>query len=415
MDIQGKQVAIIGLARSGQAAARLAAGRGAAVRVSDAGPEARMPAEFVSWLRAGGIAAEFGGHTGEFIQGADLLVVSPGVRVDAEILRQAVIMGIPVVGELEFASWFCPCPTIAVTGSNGKSTVSTLIGLVLNEAGHHAVVCGNIGRPFSEAVGELTGESFAVIEASSFQLEWIEQFRPKVAVLLNISQNHLDRHKDMAEYISAKAKMFQYQTRDDFAVLNRTSRECVALAGGLRAPVTWFPRDPAANPNHEAVRAVMSCLSVEAGAYDRVFAQFKGLTHRLEHVRTVRGVEFINDSKSTTAEAARWALDRVQKPIVWICGGKDKGIDFSVLRVEAAAKVKAIVAIGEARAKIEATFKDACRVVPCSTLDEAVRTAQSIADQGDCVLLSPMCASFDMFKDFEHRGDVFKQIVGELR
>ena len=240
MQIKGKRVTIVGLARSGQAAARLAVQQGAAVRVSDCRPASAMDADFLAWLSSEKISAEFERHTEKGVCDSDLLVVSPGVRYDADPLKWARARGIPVVGELEFASWFCPCPVVAVTGSNGKTTVTTLIGRVFAEAGRKVFVGGNIGRPLSDEVLMLSPEHVVVLEVSSFQLETIDSFHPRAAVFLNISQNHLDRHADMDEYLQAKKRIFKNQTAQDTAILNAADPVTASLASSLVPEVVWF-------------------------------------------------------------------------------------------------------------------------------------------------------------------------------
>jgi len=290
-----------------------------------------------------------------------------------------------------------------------------LIRNIIAEAGHGVILGGNIGNPFADFVGDLKKIDFVVLEISSFQLETIVDFKPHVAVFTNFSQNHLDRHKDVDEYFEAKTRLFMNQDKNDFAVLNAKDERIRNLAPQLKAKVLLFNQQPSsANPNHLAVREVAKALNIKPEICDTVFAKFKGVEHRLEWVRTIAGVDYINDSKATTAEAGRWALESIQKPIVMICGGRDKHIDFSVLRDLVKKKVRKMIVIGEARAKLKDTFAGVVDVEESGALDQAVARAKSVANQGDCVLLSPMCASFDMFKNFEHRGEVFKEIVKNL-
>ncbi|HSV44142.1 MAG TPA: UDP-N-acetylmuramoyl-L-alanine--D-glutamate ligase [Candidatus Bathyarchaeia archaeon] len=419
MDFHNKRITVVGLGKSGQAAARLCHQRGARVFLSEYSPIDKIDAGFRCWISEQKIDAEFGGHSRERIEQSDLLVVSPGVPADADPIRWAKAAGILVIGEVELGFRVCPCPVIAVTGSNGKTTVTTLIGRVLEAAGRKVFVGGNIGRPLCDHVEGLTPDHWAILEISSFQLETIQQFRPQVAVLLNISQNHLDRHADMQEYIQAKARIFENQTSGDFAVLNARETVCCDLAGTVKSQVAWFNEEKAgtivdSNPNFSAVRAVAGVLGISRECCDQVFQSFKGIEHRLESVAVVNGVEYINDSKSTTTEATRWALLRLEAPIVWICGGRDKNLDFSVLREMVTQKVRTIIAIGEARAKIQGVF-DGYAPVECFTdFKLAIEAAARVAVKGDRVLLSPMCASFDMFDNFEHRGREFKRLVKQL-
>ena len=279
-------------------------------------------------------------------------------------------------------------------------------------------LCGNIGTPLTKYALDLTPEDTVVLEVSSFQLESTVQFRPHVAVLLNFSENHLDRHKDLDEYFDAKWRMFANQTPQDFAILNSENARIKNKAGLLSAQVSFFNSSDKinlnANPNYLAVIEAARVLGIPSSVCADVFKNFKGVEHRMELVRTIDGVDYINDSKSTTAEATRWALERTAKPVWLICGGRDKNIDFSVLKGLVKAKVKKILAIGEAKDKIYKTFADVVPVEICSSLEDAVGFARREANAGECVVISPMCASFDMFKNFEHRGKVFKEIVHKL-
>ncbi|MBF0532985.1 MAG: UDP-N-acetylmuramoyl-L-alanine--D-glutamate ligase [Candidatus Omnitrophica bacterium] len=323
---------------------------------------------------------------------------------------------------------------IAVTGSNGKTTTTTLIDLALKAAGRESCLCGNIGIPFSGQADLLNDKGYVVLEVSSFQLEsllagdprqnWGEGFRvfrPRVAVVLNINENHLDRHSDMDEYAAAKTRIFQNQTAADFAVINGRDQRLTALAPSLKAAVSFFnsPSQPAElngfDPNQLAVIAVAQALGIPGEVCRRVFAAFPGVEHRLEKVRELDGVLYVNDSKATTADSGRWALRQMKRPVVMICGGRDKHLDFMVLRDIVGEKVKALIAIGEAKDKLQQAFGHIVAVSFAQTMAEAVNLARSHAVAGDCVLLSPLCASFDMFDNFEHRGKVFKDIVYLLK
>ena len=383
------------------------------------GPE-KIPPDFLPWAREQGIEVELGGHTKEFISGSVLVVPSPGVPYAAPPLLWAREQGIKIWGEIELAFRYCPCPIIAVTGSNGKTTVVTLITNVLNAAGKKAVLCGNVGTPFCDCVDNLADADFVILEVSSFQLETIERFRPFIGVCLNFSQNHLDRHKDLEEYFSAKKRLFENQTADDYAVLNDRCDIFRAAAKHFRSRVVFFNRPGdacpggGANPNFSAVLAVSRILGIADQVAFNVFGSFPGVEHRIEKVRLLDGVEYINDSKATTVEAGRWALESQDKPIILICGGRDKNLDYSVLKELVRKKVKVMIAIGEARDKFRQTFTEQVPFEVAETLPEAVERARRMAAPGDCVLLSPMCASFDMFKNFEERGAVFKSVVQKL-
>ncbi|MCR4337950.1 MAG: UDP-N-acetylmuramoyl-L-alanine--D-glutamate ligase [Candidatus Omnitrophica bacterium] len=421
MNLRGKKVAVIGINRSGQSAARLLTQVGAQVKISDASAEKFKETEFYQWTRAQNIPMELSGHTRDFIEDNDLIVISPGVPQDALPLQWAREKGISVIGEIELGYQFCRAPIIAVTGSNGKTTVSTLIKDVLVRAGKKVFLGGNIGQPFCDDVLNSAQWDYAVLEISSFQLESIVKFKPKIAVWLNFSENHLDRHKDMQEYFDAKKRIFFNQDENDYAVLNIQQEKLRMLAAQLKARVVFFNSVDkiqaweSSHPNFLAVGEVAKICGIDRKVCLEVFRNFPGVEHRLEKVATLDGVDFINDSKATTAEAARWALERIEQPIIWICGGRDKHIDFSVLTPLVKAKVKMIAAIGEARPKIKSTFGDVVEVHEFASLEDAVKFSRTCAQQGDCVILSPMCSSFDMFTNFEERGKVFKEIVRKLK
>lgn len=436
MILANKKVTILGAQRSGQALARLALRAGVRPKVSEQCPETAVPEEFRRWLREQGGASEFGGHTQGFIEDSDVLVLSPGVPIGSAPVQWAQAKGILVLGEIEFAAQFCDKPIVAITGSNGKTTVTTLTYKVLEAAGRRPCLCGNIGYPFSEYVLDLEGKNDCVVlEISSFQLEtvldprspfrsgpsaagWrLKGFKPHVAVILNFNQNHLDRHKDLQEYFDAKKRIFLNQDAQDYAVLNSKDPWLAPLGRALRSKVVYFDPDSkeADNPNFVVVLKIAGVLGIDPSLCKDVFRQFKGVEHRMEWVRQLDGVDFINDSKSTTAQAAIWALERLKRPVVMICGGRDKHIDFSVLTPLVKDKVKEMFVIGEAREKLIHTFQGVVEVRSCETLEEAVLSAKDAAASGDAVLLSPMCASFDMFRDYEDRGRVYKEIVNRLR
>ena len=420
-ELSGKNVTIIGIARSGLAAARLVVRMNGVAKISDQGSKDNLPADFEKWATDHHVLIETQGHTREFIEDSDLVVVSPGVRIDADPVQWARAKDIPVIGEIELASIFCPRPMIAVTGSNGKTTVVTLIKEILERSGKKACLCGNVGFPFADYVLDSNKVDYFVLEISSFQLETIVSFKPHVAVFLNFSQNHLDRHKDLNEYFEAKKRIFENQDENDFAILNAEDQQVKALASAIKSKVSFF-NTPASfealnakNPNFSAVREAVKVLGISDQVCNDVFDSFLGVEHRLEKVRTLEGVDFVNDSKATTAESGRWAMKNIDKPMVMICGGRDKNIDFSVLSELVKEKVKTMVVFGEAKAKLKQTFASFVEVKECDHLEHAVNCARESAATGDCVVLSPMCASFDMFKNFEERGRVFKDIVHKLK
>ncbi len=420
MDLREKKVTVIGAKRSGLAVADLVERLKGRPRISECATAEALGGNLQQSLSRRNVAFELGGHTRRFIEESDLVVLSPGVRFDAPPVQWAKAKNIPVLGEIEFAWKFCTKPVIAVTGSNGKTTTVHLITQVLENAGKQVCLCGNVGTAFSQHVLNLKSKDYVVLEISSFQLESIIHFRPQVAVFLNFSQNHLDRHKDLEEYWAAKKRIFMNQTKDDFAILNDQDESVRSLVAQVHSRVSFFNSAQQIietginNPNHLAAVEVGRVLGVSLDSCKRTFAQFKGVEHRLEFVRTIEGVDYINDSKSTTAQATRWALERAYKPVILICGGRDKHMDFTVLQSLVRQKVKKMLVIGEAREKIKKSFQDVVDVEEVPDLSKAVWRAKEVGREGDAVILSPMCASFDMFTDYEHRGRRFKEIVRSL-
>ena len=420
MSLQNKTVVVIGAAKSGQAAVRLLHALGSRVKVSEAGARSLVDDAFSSWTHKESIECEFDGHTQNFIEQSDLVILSPGVRRDALPAQWAAKKNIPVWGEIELGASICTKPIIAVTGSNGKTTVSTLIGRLINASGKKACLCGNVGTPFTEFVLRCDDYDYFVIEVSSFQLETIVAFRPQIAVFLNFTQNHLDRHADLNEYFTAKKRIFKNQNQNDFALLNAQDETVKKVSAEIAVPVRFFNENEFAaegitNPNHLAVLAVAQILELPLDMCLRELKAFKGVEHRLEKVRLLNGVEYINDSKATTVEAGRWALESIAQPIVMIAGGRDKNLDFTSLRPLLTKKVKKAILFGEARAKLCAAFEGAVSIEQSVTLQDAVAFARQVAVPGDVVALVPMCTSYDMFKNFEERGRVFKELVEKLQ
>jgi len=445
---KGKKVTVVGLAKSGIAAALLLKKSGAEVWATDsADSESLRKAKDL--LESKGIKTEIGRHTVEFIKGKSLLVVSPGVPENSPAFKSAAKYKIPVIGEIELGYLCCGSPIIAVTGTNGKSTTTTLIGEILKKGGKRVVVCGNIGNPFCAEIDKIKKNSIVVLEVSSFQLESIKLFRPHVAVALNVSQNHFDRHPDLQAYVRAKSRIFENQKKNDWAVLNHDDPIVERFKAKTKAKVVFFSRKDKKAASYfeggslfisEAGKAqkicdaselkikgthnienVLACLCVAhifgitPKKIKEALVGFKGLEHRFEHVTVVRGVEFINDSKATTVLAAVMAIESCHKPVILIAGGHDKGSDFRKARHAIGAKVKKLVLIGEAKEKLKKHLKGAAPYIFAKTMEEAVKKAFIEASEGDCVLLSPMCASFDMFRNFEERGRVFKEIIRDLK
>jgi UDP-N-acetylmuramoylalanine--D-glutamate ligase len=418
MNLKGKKVTIVGAARSGIAAANLALEQGACVRITDAKPLADLEKSLNGLKDRSKVLVESGAHTRAFIQDSDLVVASPAVWKDAEPLQWAREKGIAIMGEIEFSWRFCRVPVIAVTGSNGKTTTVNLITEILKSAGKKVVLCGNVGIPFAQHV--LTpGVDYFVVEISSFQLELCTTFRPHIALLTNFSPNHLDRHPDMQDYFEAKKRLFMNQTPSDFAILNASDPWSIKIEGQISSQVVFFNQPgQSRNPNHLAVLEAVRILGIADEVAEKVFAAFPGVEHRMERVRVLDGVEYINDSKATTAESGTWALTNLPGPIIMICGGSDKGLDYSHLRDLVKKKVKKMLVMTRTetvRRKLHEAFDGIVPLEDHTDMGEVLHSARAQAVSGDKVLLSPMTASFDMFTSYEHRGKVFKQLVNELR
>jgi UDP-N-acetylmuramoylalanine--D-glutamate ligase len=414
---EGKKVSVIGARETGVQSAIFLKQKGASVFLSEL-KESKELLETKKTLDSYGIECEFGHHSWEELKDSDLFIISPGIPPSADIYQKMVRSKIPIWSEIELAYRFCPAQIIAVTGSNGKTTVTTLIRDVLRASGRRAVSCGNIGNSFIGEMERLTPETTAVVEVSSFQLSHIDQFKPSVAVLLNLSPNHMDWHGSFESYAQEKLRIFKNQTAEDYAFINVLDIESMKRTQNLTAQTIYFNSPTCPNPNYAAVRAVAELFHIESQVVDRVLDQFLGLEHRFELAGTFNGVQYVNDSKSTTIASLGWALDRVEKDAVLIAGGRHKGGDFRVLRDLVQKKIKFLVALGESRKEIEAAFSDLVSVYAVESLEEALRAARAATRPGQTVLFSPACASFDMFRDYQDRGKQFKAIIssweGEL-
>lgn len=464
-DVAGRRVTVVGGARSGLAAARLLARRGARVFLTDAAP---APKGLAEGLARAGVAYEFGGHSARALD-ADLVVLSPGVPSTAPLVQQAVRQHLPVVSEIEAAAWFCRGPIVAVTGSNGKTTTTSLIGHLFRTAARPHVVAGNIGYPFSDYVDDVDERTAVVLEVSSFQLDHVDTFRPRVAVLLNITPDHLDRYGyDFNRYAQAKFRIFARQTPADWLVYNhddalvrdyvtdwaarhgvtplgfsaetpltrgafvRDGHVVLALpeAAGGRAPL---PSDPVTREeilmptsdlalrgrhnlyNSLAAAIVGRAVEIRSDVVRESLTSFEGVPHRLEHVRTIGGVAFVNDSKATNVNAVWYALESFPGRLVLIAGGRDKGNDYAPLRRLVEEKVVGLVGLGESGDKVLAELgPHAGQTARAHSMEEAIQFARLMAEPGDTVLLSPACASFDLFQNYEDRGDTFKRLVMAL-
>jgi UDP-N-acetylmuramoylalanine--D-glutamate ligase len=419
IDFRGKNVVVLGLGISGLASAKLLKNLGAKVFVSDKS-EGDKQKELSLQLSSQSIPFELGKHTRSKMERANYLIISPGVPYNCEPLQWARKRNREIIGEIELGYQFCPAPIIAATGTNGKTTVTTLVGRILEKAGKNAFILGNIGKPFTAYVDKIKAQDFVSLEVSSFQLETIKEFRPKVSLILNFTPDHLDRYKDLTEYLQAKKRIFLNQKGDDFIVLNYADDYLRPLANETKAKVLFFGAGKSGydeskfNPNQLAVLKVAEALNISLDVCLEVFKEFKGIEHRMEFVANVDGIDFINDSKGTNVESTIWGLKNSVKPVILIAGGRDKGSDFTTIRDLIKDKVKYLVLLGEAKEKIKKALADLVETSEAEDMNHAVHIAFIKASAGDCVLLSPMCASFDMFSNYEERGRVFKSIVNGI-
>jgi UDP-N-acetylmuramoylalanine--D-glutamate ligase len=442
-------ITIIGAARSGLAAAELAVSKGEKVFLTESKPIESFVgiSERLNNLQ---IESEFGCNSEKALKGAELIITSPGVLPTAPVIVEAEKLGIPIISELEYASSMMKNPLIAITGTNGKTTTTTLTAYILNKSGRKAVAAGNIGEPLSSFVGKISDDTIVVAEVSSFQLDRIVDFKPKVAVLLNITPDHLYYHGSMEKYIEAKFKITLNQNEKDFLILN--ADDAIVFGGKTKTKANVVPfslselkvgifksgsemRINFLNQHNEEKIMLFDEIrlpgvhnaynSMAAAAAARVFEirnedirdclmSFEGVEHRLEFVRSLNGVDYINDSKATNINAAWYALSSYRKPLVWIAGGRGDSNDYSALDKFVEQNVKCIVAIGEEADAIFNHFSSKVRCFKESMLETAVERARSESQAGDVVLFSPACKSFDMFINYEHRGEVFKEIVNGL-
>jgi UDP-N-acetylmuramoylalanine--D-glutamate ligase len=455
MDLNNKRVLVVGLGKSGVASALFLKSRGARVTVSDSKPETELRNEILLLLERG-ITVETGGHGERTFREQDLIVVSPSVPIDAPQLAQARNLGQPgsgetigeIIGEIELASQFLPGPIVAITGANGKTTTTSLAGEIVAAGGFSTLVGGNIGTPAISFVDQAGPKTWIVLEVSSFQLETIVEFRPKIAAILNITPDHLDRHKTFANYVNAKARVFENQGAEDFTILNADDPTTASLANRTRAQLFWFSRKKSVDRgafvrgehiyfrdgqsereimpraevplrgthNLENVLAAIS-IGILAGCQPAAVRQgvrnFKAVEHRLEFVARIAEVDYYNDSKATNVDATIKALESFPANVHLILGGKDKGSDYTVLNELLRQRVKRVYTVGAAAAKIESQIQGA-EIEHAETVENAVRRASESAAPGDVVLLAPACSSFDQFQSYEHRGRVFKETVLSL-
>ncbi|HEY3706390.1 MAG TPA: UDP-N-acetylmuramoyl-L-alanine--D-glutamate ligase [Terracidiphilus sp.] len=453
MDLKGKKVLVVGLGKSGLAAALFLRRRGAHVTVSDVRSAEALAHEIPALIEEG-ISVEAGGHGLLTFRRQDLIVVSPGVPVDTPELVQVRSFGLPVIGELELAARFLKGKVMAITGSNGKTTTTTLAGEILKESGLNTLVGGNIGVPVISLTDESKDDTWSVLEVSSFQLETTREFHPQIAVILNITPDHLDRHGTFENYAMAKERIFAEQTAADFLVLNADNPRTAEAAPRAKSQAYWFsiyhtvpqgawvehgpdgsqvmfrgsedgvpeailpvhaiPLKGAHNVENVLAAVCAARLAGCPAAQVRAAVEkFKAVEHRLEFVANFNGVEFYNDSKATNVDATEKAIAAFPSGIHLILGGKDKNSDYSTLAPLLRERVKAVYTIGSAAAKIEQHLRGVVPIHSCQTLENAVKTAAAAVHPGDIVLLAPACSSFDQFENYEHRGRVFKELVHE--
>jgi UDP-N-acetylmuramoylalanine--D-glutamate ligase len=443
LEIAGKKIAVVGMAQSGLAVAGFLAARGASVRAIDSRPLEELRAGTAEELAR--IEVEFRQQSPAALADAEMLVVSPGVPADLPELEATRERGVKVIGEVELAGWFLKGNTIGITGSNGKTTTTALVGHILRESGIPAQVGGNIGTPVTGMVAGSRPEQWNVLELSSFQLETIETFRAHIGVCVNVTADHLDRHHTFDNYAAAKGELFRKQIAADSAVLNADDPSCIGYAADALSRPVWFSTLRPVNPglwaddvrlyfdgwpfmeisgiplrgrhNVENVLAAAGAAHL-AGASLEAIAKavrtFPGVEHRIEFVRTVGGVDFYNDSKATNVDAALKAVDAFPGGLWIILGGKDKGAPYTPLREPLERKARAALLVGAAAPKIARELEGAARLIEAATIDNAVRLAYAEAAPGDTILLAPACASFDQFSGYEERGRVFKTLVRAL-
>jgi UDP-N-acetylmuramoylalanine--D-glutamate ligase len=448
-----RKISVIGAARSGVAAARLLKNKGYEVFLSEGTDEAKINPKYVDEIKKSGIQYEFGSHSDK-VYDTDLVVVSPGVPQNSKVIQTTIEKNIELVSEVEVASWFCKGKVISITGTNGKTTTTTLIGEIFKDAGYKTLVCGNIGTAFSDVVDETDDNSIVVLETSSFQLDNIKYFKPFIAIFLNITPDHLDRYDSFEKYLEAKMKITGNQNSSDYFVFNyddelvrksvkdnvNAKKSAFSLNGFVKKDIEtgayvdnfdliyyyYMGEENIIDTQkliikgeHNVYNAMASVISakifgIERECIKKSLENFKGVEHRLEYIRDINGIKFYNDSKATNVNSVWYAVKGFKEPLVLLLGGKDKGNDYSEIEKEVKDHVKHIIAIGESKMKVFNYFKDIVPVTIAESFEDAVFKAAGNAAKGDVVLLSPACASFDMFDNYEHRGTEFKRLVNSL-
>lgn len=451
MDIKGKNVLVLGAAVTGIPTALELYNMGCNITLNDCKPLAQLD-EYIHDLDNLSIEIITGGHPIELASNCDFIVISPGVPTDIPLVKEAKKLGKEVISEVELAYRMTQTPIAAITGTNGKTTTTALLGEIMKESGRKTFVVGNIGNPMIKEVKNALPEDLFVLEVSSFQLETTVHFRPKVSAILNITPDHLNRHKTLENYIDAKAMIFRNQKQEDYTVLNWDDEQTRKLSSLTNSKTLFFSRKdildegayvengyltisyknkkeriidikdifiPGEHNLENALAASLMayCLGVEAHTIQKVLKEFKGVEHRIEYVTEIDGVIYYNDSKGTNPDSSIKAIKTMTRPTILIAGGYDKGSDFDEFVSYFKGKVKALILLGETADKIKESAQRAgfYNIYKVSTMGEAVKKSKELAKPGDCVLLSPACASWDMFKNFEERGKVFKDAVRRLR
>ena len=436
MEIANKNIVVVGLGMSGFAVARFLKKRGATVIVTDKAEKDKLEA-YAPVLHEMGVKMELGQHRIDTFEKSDLIIVSPGVPHNILPIKRAALKGIPILGEIELAYRFIREPVVAVTGTNGKTTTTTLLGDMLKKSGQRVFVGGNIGNPLIDYVDKGEKAEIIVVEVSSFQLDTIDSFRPKVAVVLNITEDHLDRYSDFAAYARAKARIFENQKQSDVAVFNGLDPFIGSICKDIKSKKLSFYNQMVDDAEintffksldyssikllgkhnlENAYAASLAALTI-GGSLEGIqsaLSNFKGLLHRLEHVASINAIDFFDDSKATNVDAVAKALETFSKPIILIMGGRDKGSNFQILRDLVRQRVKKLIVLGEAKEDILFALGDITPTKSASLMEDAVLSAYHAASPGDVVLLSPACASFDMYDSYARRGEDFCRAVGKL-
>jgi UDP-N-acetylmuramoylalanine--D-glutamate ligase len=447
MDLRGKKVLVVGMARTGIATAKFLRAKGSLVTTTEVKPEEEMR-EAVQELKGLDLSTEWGGHRTETFLKQDIIVVSPGVDLSLDPIQKAIRRGVRVISEIELAYQFIHVPILAITGTNGKTTTTLLLGEMLKEGGRSVGVGGNVGEPLILFADGGDRWEVLVVEISSFQLEAIEDFRPRISVLLNITEDHLDRYSSYTDYIETKVRIFANQNSGDVAILNRDdpivmrfgekvkakkvlfsmgekleegaflNDQTISLTlGGSREEYSLDKTSLKGIHNVENMMAALTAARIfgcSKKTIQDVLDRFKGLEHRLEFVREIGGVRFYNDSKGTNVGSVVKSLQSFSEPVILIAGGKDKNGDLSPLKELVQKQVKHLILVGEAKERMSHELGGLTDTVMAKTIEEAVSLAHQKAKGGEVILLSPACSSFDMFKDYKERGRVFKEAVFKL-